>query len=131
MSNFCKNGSGEGKNIFFNQKHEKANFHDIAVEKSNSGICHNPDTRAIPGAWVILERSEGSARDASLRSSMTMPGVTQLSPVRGGTCNQLLTRYSCRKRYIVRHLCYVRFWTLPRACPIHIYNCPRVFFKIF
>jgi hypothetical protein len=53
MSNFCKIGRGEGKNIFFMQKHEKANFHDIAVEKSNSGKCHIPDTRRIRGTWVL------------------------------------------------------------------------------
>jgi hypothetical protein len=47
MSNFYKIGRGEGKYIFFIQKHEKANFHDIAVEKSNSVISHNHDTRPI------------------------------------------------------------------------------------
>jgi hypothetical protein len=48
-----KKEAGQGIYIFCEEKHEKASFHDIAVEKSNSVICHIPDTRPIPGDVMI------------------------------------------------------------------------------
>ena len=89
MSNFRRKGRGEGKNIFFMQKHEKANFHDIAVEKSNSAICHITDTRPIRGTsqHVILERSEGSVWQHVQATKCAYVRKSRKYPLLGDVCD--------------------------------------------
>ena len=41
MSNIYENRERTGEIYFSHRNHEKASFHDIAVEKSNSVINHN------------------------------------------------------------------------------------------
>jgi hypothetical protein len=83
MSNFIKKWSGWGIYIFLNQKHEKATFHDIAVEKSNSVISHNPDTRGFSGDVERIVRSMymvHSPRSADLNKLRVFMGNTGIIP---------------------------------------------------